>query len=96
MFAEGKDWSRLRRLTAPAFSHRNVELMSEAISKEIDVFIARLKSLKSDEIVPMDMQNFFYTIGVITSVAFGDIPEESRSLLHTAMLAKVLLCIVLY
>jgi Cytochrome P450 len=96
LFAEGKDWSRLRRLTAPAFSHRNVELMSEAISKEIDVFMARLKSLKSDEIVPMDMQNFFYTVGVITSVAFGDIPEESKGLFHTATVAKVLHCIVVY
>ena len=96
MFAEGRDWARLRRLTAPAFSHKNVELMSDAISKEIDAFLTRLKVFKSDEIVPMDMQNFFYTIGVITSVAFGDIPEESRSLFHTATLAKDVASIFAY
>lgn len=96
MFAEGKDWARLRRLTAPAFSHKNVELMSDAISKEIDVFIARLKLLKSDEIVPMDLQNFFYTTGVITSVAFGDIPEEYRSLFHAVTLTKDVASIFAY
>jgi cytochrome P450 len=42
LFAEGDSWSRQRRLTVPPFSHKNVELMSPLIAKEIDEFILRL------------------------------------------------------
>lgn len=95
-FAEGNSWARQRRLTAPAFSHKNVGLMSDAISKEIDCFIGRLKALKAGEVVPIETQILFFTIGVITSVAFGDMPAESRSYFQSAELSQDIGSIFIY
>ena len=76
-FAEGEAWSRQRRLTSPAFSHKNIELMSPAIANEIDNFISRLKSLEVGEVTRMDHQTFSYTIRVIGAVAFGSYSQAS-------------------
>jgi cytochrome P450 len=87
-FAEGEAWARQRRLTSPAFSHRNVELMSDAMATEIDGLIDRLKKFDNKEIVQLDLQTFLYTIRVISSVAFGDLPPESVKYFFSDALAK--------
>jgi cytochrome P450 len=87
-FAEGEAWSRQRRLTSPAFSHKNVELMSDSIANEIDGLLDRLKKFDAKEIVRMDLQIFLYTIRVISSVAFGNLPPESASYFFSDGLSK--------
>ena len=87
-FAEGEAWARQRRLTSPAFSHKNVDLMSDSMATEIDGLINRLKKFEAKEIVQMDLQLFLYTIRVISSVAFGDLPPESVSYFFSDTLSK--------
>jgi cytochrome P450 len=76
-FAEGESWSRQRRLTSPPFSHKNIDLMSSSIAIEVDSFILRLRKLADRKtVLEMDKQIFFYTIRVISSVAFGEMSQE--------------------
>ena len=83
-FAEGDPWARQRRLSSPAFSNKNTELMGPAIAKEIDNFMARLKSFGVGEVIRMDHQAFFYTIRVISAVAFGDVDKERAEYFFTS------------
>jgi cytochrome P450 len=78
-FAEGEMWARHRRLTAPSFSGKNVALMGTAIGEQIDQFLARLKpSAKEGLTVEMDQEAFYFTIRVISAVAFGGLTGEDK------------------
>jgi cytochrome P450 len=86
-FAEGEAWSRQRRLTAPSFSHKNVKLMSGAISSEIDDYILRLKAVADGREIQFDNETFIFTIRVISAVAFGGLSQEAHEYFFTSKLS---------
>jgi len=54
-FSEGDFWGRMRRLTAPSFSHKNVTSMGVAVGEEVDALVARLTAAAGkDRVVQMD------------------------------------------
>jgi cytochrome P450 len=71
-----KIWSRIRRLTSPAFSKINVSNMIISIHSECEKFIKVInKSIEQNEgkKVVLDIMNMFqvFTVRVISSVTFG-------------------------
>jgi cytochrome P450 len=53
--------------------------MSSSIAEQIDEFMVRLNKLADGKtVLQMNDQAFMYTIGVLTSVAFGNISKENQ------------------
>lgn len=86
-FSDGDSWAKQRRLTAPSFSHKNVELMSCSIAEQVDKFISKLRELADGKtVIQMDDQAFFYAISVTSAVAFGEISKECQDYMFGSLL----------
>ena len=81
-FSEGNYWGRMRRLISPSFSHKNVTSMGDAVGEEIDAMIARLKTTLATgpgpKVIQMNEEAFYFTIRVISSVAFGGLQGDMQ------------------
>ena len=79
-FSEGNYWGRMRRLISPSFSHKNVTSMGDTVGEEIDAMITRLKTVTETgpQIVQMNEEAFYFTIRVISAVAFGGLQGEMK------------------
>ena len=70
--AEGEDWSRLRRLMAPAFSHRNLAFKTNDLVNEAMNMVHRLsKYANTSQMVNMEDEAQNLTVRVISQVAIG-------------------------
>lgn len=69
-FSNGSTWSRMRRATAPSFSHQNTAEMFPDVAHEVKLWIQRLDS-QSTNTIDMTTETMSLTLRVITVVAFG-------------------------
>lgn len=78
--ANGTVWSRVRRITAPSFSKRNVHSKILQIFDESCLFAELIEnSADGKTVVDMKSESFKFTLRVMTKVALGlDLSEEAR------------------
>ena len=84
-FSNGELWSRLRRITAPAFNKKCVTDMSYVVWKEIRKFIERLRQKCEEEkgnqpvLLEAREEIMAFIAGVISVVAFGNnLPSAAK------------------
>eukprot|EP01036_Dinobryon_divergens_P024129 gene24129-32546_t len=96
-FANGELWSRLRRMTSPAFSKKCVTDMSFVLWKEVRRFIERLRQQCIDEkdksvVIEAKEDMVAFIAGVISVIAFGsELPPIAKEYCGSADLHQDLL-----
>jgi cytochrome P450 len=82
LFVNGTEWSRMRKLVAPAFSQKNVNAMVNDVFLAADKMVSLLSTFATNnETVPFDVEMQLYTCRVLKAVAFG---EERKALGNVA------------